>query len=374
MQDVMTKDRPREVIRKTTYRPGAQLAVQNRAASPNVRISREDPVNRARSDVARFQRSGGPSRGRGAGRGVGARGGRGAARGRGDRTRDGPQRRKPGLGMDDEEDDEETDDWEEYTGMYQLLTSDDNIDAFASLNEAQSYARLQDFVNEYDEAVHLTEAVTEDALQAKQDPREEIIAAHNHALESWDGDVSEALQHLVNTDEKAYPRHEPSDFAVDAALGELGSVPVGQAGMGNIIEDGLRYVSNRELNDYQRARELADKLVAGEFVKFRNLPEKREVVRLAEGVAYSADTPEGQAHCGFESPSEEAKQLLVKRFVQGKYRDPQDASIKSEVLRNAARIAGGNASYHASSKQALLKTIRDLLPAERTGQAAQRAR
>lgn len=254
--------------------------------------------------------------------------------------------------------------------MYQLLTSDENIDSFASLNEAQSYARLQDFVNEYDEAVTLAEAVTDDALQTRKETPEDIAARHEDALESWDADVSEALQHLVDTDEKAYPRHEPGTFAVDAAIGELGSAPVGQAGMGNIIEDGLRYVSDRELNEWRDAKELARKLVAGDFVKFRNLPEKTEVLHLAESVGYKADKAEGQEHCGFEPPSQEAKELLVQRFVQGKYRDPQDAKLNSEVLRNAARIAGGNASYPAAGKSALLNTIRGLLPAERGGQTA----
>lgn len=258
-----------------------------------------------------------------------------------------------------------------------MLTDDATIDRFTSLAEARAYAKVQDFVEDYIERSEIIDEMETDAKEKKQmDPK--YAAALEGVRRDMDEQVKEALQFTHETDEKALPRHEPLEISIEGEKGAVGGAPIGAAGMANAVEEGLRYLGKRsgmQGSLYVERKELARRLIAGDFVKFRHAYEKREVVGTAEVLGYKAETPEGVAHVGFEVPSNEAKRLLVSRLVQGQYKDPQDQGLSNGVLRNVARIAGGNATYTSDHKATILKTIRELLPAERpAGQRGQQRR
>lgn len=281
---------------------------------------------------------------------------------------------------DDEDDDEDDEDGEgeggededEPLSSFDSLTDDRTIDRFTSLSEARGYAKIQDFIDDYIERAEMIDELEERAKEDKQ-LDDEYATALQGVREAMDTDIKDALEFTVQLDEAALPRHEPKEVELEGRKGEVGGATIGSAGMANAIEEGLRYVAKRtgiQGTHYIAEKELARRLVAGEFVKFRHPPEKREVLRIAENLGYKPDTPKGESHVGFESPNDEARKLMVRRLVQGRYHDPQDATLPNNLLKSVARITGGNASYSSEQKATLLKTIRGLLPAER--QAAQR--
>jgi len=258
------------------------------------------------------------------------------------------------------------------------LTDDSNIDRLTSLGEVRAYAKIQDFVEDY---IERAETIDEMEMDAKENNKldDKYAAALSSVRKEMDADVKEALEFTSQTDEAALPRHEPTEVELEGRKGEVGGATVGTAGMANAVEEGLRYIGKRtgiHGTHYIAEKELARRLVAGEFVKFRHLPEKREVLRIAENLGYKPETPKGEQHVGFETLGEEARSMMVKRLVQGQYQDPQDATLPNNLLKNVARISGANASYTSDHKATLFKTIRSLLPAERpAGQrGAQRKR
>lgn len=284
---------------------------------------------------------------------------------------------KPFEPEEEENEDPEEEEVDERSN-YALLTDDSTIDRFTTLGEARAYAKIQDFVEDYIERAETVDEMEADAKE-KNKLDDKYAAALEGVRKEMDADVKEALEFAAATDEAALPRHEPTEVDVEGRKGEVGGATVGSAGMSNAVEEGLRYIAKRTGilgTHYIAEKELARRLVAGEFVKFRHLPEKREVLRIAENMGYKPETPKGEKHVGFEPLNEEAKTLMVRRLVQGQYQDPQDATLPNNLLKSVARIAGANASYTSDHKATLLKTIRSLLPSERpAGQrGAQRRR
>ena len=299
------------------------------------------------------------------------------ARGRGDRDNDrGARRSKPRRGFNAEEQDSDApeDASTADRSTYASLTDDALIERFRTLAEARAYAKLQDFVTD-----HIERADTLDEMENEARAANKLDAKYTAALESvrkdMDAQMTEALEFANSTDEEAQPRHTPVELVSGGGKGALGGATVGKAGMGNAVEAELRHVAARsgmQGDLYVEPRELARRLIAGEFVKFRHAFEKRTVLREAETLGWKADTntAAGEKHVGFEELGEEARRTLVQRLVQGQYKSPADQGHANSVLRNVARITGGNATYSSGHRAALMKTIGELLPAQRTGGAA----
>lgn len=181
----------------------------------------------------------------------------------------------------------------------------------------------------------------------------------------WDLGIRDAMNHVVATDERSIPRHDPRESDQDIAeRGMIGDVPVGAGGGGNVIEDDLRYFARRVHDEWRDPKQLAQKLVRGDFVKFRNLPEKREVLKLAIEAGYQPGDEEKSEseNPWFEELNADAKRAMVKRLVGGQYEDVKDRGIKGGYSRGVARLVGGNASYPSESKAMLLKTINEVMP------------
>lgn len=339
---------PKELVRK----PRPQGSAATSQSSPRFSGPRSNPRGPPRSDAAKSNRS----------------------------PRKNNNKRNSAFNSNDveEENEQPEEDEKDERSTYSLLTDDSTIDRFTSLGEARAYAKIQDFVEDYIERAETIDEMEADAKE-KNKLDDKYAAALDSVRKEMDNDVKEALQFTSQTDEAALPRHEPQEVELEGRRGEVGGATVGSAGMANAVEEGLRYIAKRtgiQGTHYIAEKELARRLVAGEFVKFRHLPEKREVLRIAENMGYKPETPKGEQHVGFETPDEEAKRLMVRRLVQGQYQDPADAALPNNLLKSVARIAGANASYTSEHKATLLKTIRGLLPAERpAGQrGAQRRR
>lgn len=317
------------------------------------------PTTSARPPSANRSRNGPP-----AGRGRGPRG---------DATNDRerkPRQRRGGAfnAAEQEENQVEEDEDDADRSTYSMLTDDATIDRFTTLAEARAYAKVQDFVEDYIERDALLDDMANEAREKKQ-MDDKGVNALEEVRKDMDKQVKEALQFTSETDEAALPRHEPKEVELEGRKGGIGGATIGKAGMANSVEEGLRYIGKRQNvfgSDYVDPKELARRLVAGDFVKFRHLPERRDVLRIANNMAYSPDTPEGQNHLEMDELNDEAKKLMVGRIIKGEYKDPQDAGLSNSVLRNVARIAGGNATYTSDHKATMLKTIQSLLPAERS--------
>lgn len=202
-----------------------------------------------------------------------------------------------------------------------------------------------------DEDVH-------DAFEAEQEMEDK----------STDVSIRDAMNHLIETDERSTPRHSPAHSGQRIAnKGSIGDIAVGSQSTVNVLEDDLRYLAKRAGAEWQHPRELALKLIQGELVKFRDLPEKREVLKLAEEMGYTPGQEAGTVNIGFAEVDGDARKALVKRLVAGQYKDANDAKVTGKYAQGVARLLGGNATYRAEGKQQLLKTIMELMPEELQG-------
>lgn len=222
------------------------------------------------------------------------------------------------------------------------------------------------------EALHGIEVPTYDIGEMSEEDVADVFEAEKKVEDdSTDLSIRDAMNHLIETDERSTPRHSPvhSDQQI-ADRGSIGDIAVGSQSTANVLEDDLRYLAKREGAEWQDPRELALKLIQGELVKFRDVPEKREVLKLAEEMGYTPGQEPGTENIGFEEVDGAARKALVKRLVAGQYKDANDAKVTGKYAQGVARLLGGNATYRAEGKQQLLKTIMELMPED--GQAGRR--
>lgn len=294
--------------------------------------------------------------GRGA-RGGSTRGGRGG-RGEGDVV----QRRVRGMmqaagGEEDGEFEEDPMD-----ASPQVLLEDNPI--FETEPEVESYITLMELVEgaeaRYTEADDL-------ATKAEKENDREMSREADRATQRVDDDVRTGLAQLEATQNMVRPRHQPQEVSSSQFARDIGSVPVGSGGMGHVVEDGLRLLAKREGHEWEHPRAMAERLVAGEFVKFRNLPEKRDVLKAAGELGLEGS---GGAKVLFAPLDQGARTAVVERLVKGWSGDSADTALKGDVLRNIARLTNGNPTIPGDAKATLLRTVQSLLPAERPVQAS----
>jgi len=291
----------------------------------------------------------GGMRGRGRGGGGATRGGRGDASGPQRRTRAAPQ------SQDGEEDGEFEEDPMEMAPEHLL----EEHAAFENELEAESYIALMELVEGAE--ARYTEA-QEIAAKGSKTSDKEMSREAERATQRVDEDIRAGLAHLQATQNMVRPRHAPQDIASSQFAREVGSVPVGAGGMGHVVEDGLRLLAKRVGHEWEHPRALAQRLMAGEFVKFRNIPEKRDVIRVAGELGLEGS--EG-TKVQFTPLDESARKAIVERLVRGRNGDAADTGLKSDVLKNIARLTNGNPTIPGDAKNTLLKTVQSMLPAER---------
>lgn len=322
----------------------------------------------SQTNSTRSARGGGFDRGRGQGftrgRGDFQRGrGRGRGRGGGPSADGGPKRRSSGArqrALNDVEG-EGTEDWPQTAEN--IL--EDN-ESFESEPEMESYMSLLELIEAAPARMETTQKQNEEG-QTKND--DEMVRRAQRAQEELDADIEAGLVQLAETQEGVSPRHVPQDVTNETFEGEVGNVPVGKAGMGVVVEDGLRLLANRLGHEWEDPKKLARRLLAGDFVKFRNVNERNSVIALAKELSRRTDAEGESTKITFAPLETEARKTLVERLVQGQSTLSRDAAPASPVLRNIARLTNGNPTYPAETRDVLLKTIRTLLPAERTAGA-----
>lgn len=222
----------------------------------------------------------------------------------------------------------------------------------------ESYIELMELVERSAKQIKTAQA---EANEGEQKNDEEKVQRAARMEQDLDADIEAGLEQLVRTQEEVSPRHLPQPVVDAAFRGDVGDVPVGKVGMGRVVEGGLRLLANRVGHEWEDPKQLARRLVAGELVKFRTVNEKNTVVKLAAQMSKEA----GGEAVGFAPLAPEARKALMERLVQGRYERPGDAALKSNVMRNIARLTNGNPTYPAASRETLLKTIQSMLPAER---------
>jgi len=280
-------------------------------------------------------------------------------RGRGGKA-GGPQRRAPNAAQT-QEDDEDGEFEEDPMDMAPEHLLEEHA-AFENEPEAESYMALMELVEgaeaRYTEAEEL-------AAKASKSNDKEMSREADRATQRVDEDIRAGLAQLQATQDMVRPRHTPQDVTLSHFAREAGYVPVGSGGMGHVVEDGLRLLAKRVGHEWEHPRALAQRLMAGEFVKFRNLPEKRDVIRMAGELGLEGS--EG-AKVKFTPLDESARKTVVERLVRGRNGDTADSELKSAVLKNIARLTNGNPTIPGHAKNTLLETVQNLLPPERPSQ------
>lgn len=302
----------------------------------------------------------------------GGRGGRGGRNARNDRR---------GRSGDDEEDD----------SLNEMDTHNPHPE-FGDVDpmDKDGYAFLDDhfgeqFVSEWDkrgyaEAMDQTSALlervesiekTQQEHKTDQNPQGEIALRCEEQLRDVDEGIKRAIETLEEYQDKALVPHKPQSIDLDQFYRRnIGAVPAGPAGAGMVLEDGLRYLGDREGHTFKYPRDLAKRLIAGEFVKFKSHTERREVIEALQRLADEKDAPKEWKKVTFMPLEPAARNDVAHRLVQGQ--TVGDAARKGElieagkmkspqnVLDTVSRVAGGH--YTGGQMQKLLQTVGEMLP------------
>lgn len=360
--------RPGQAIVRGPRRGGATGAVRPspvRRTFDNDFDDDDDDDDRGRSVRSR-------GRGRGAGMrgGRGGRGGRGRGRGRGDDM--GPRRRQ-NTGSDDSESHPAGEDMEE--GDLERVTSTDFLSdhfgyQFHDDNELENYAKLMDTAEEIRNSI---EAVKTHAKEASRKNDDDLRLYASNLDSSVDDAIATALVRLENTRDQVMPPHVPQAQDLSQEYhGALGLVPTGSKGLGNVVEDGLRWLTGREANAWIHPRTLAKRIIDGELVKLTSNNEKKEVLRSLRELVLPRNQRGAVQSVTFEPLDRDARRELVATVVRGQYIDSNDQALTNDVLKNAARLTNG--FYPAKAKATLLETIGSFLPQERPADGAKQKR
>ena len=190
-------------------------------------------------------------------------------------------------------------------------------------------------------------------------------------LQDIDKGIIKALEAFEDYRDKNLTPHKPESIDLDDFYRRnIGAVAAGPGGNGMVLEDGLRYLSNREGHKFKYPKDLARRLMAGDFVKFKSHTERREVVEAIQQLANEKDAPKELKSLKFTPLDPAARKDVANRLVQGrstgdqvrqgdlieagKMKGPQD------VLDTATRLTGGH--YNGTQMQTVLQTIGEMLP------------
>lgn len=262
-----------------------------------------------------------------------------------------------------------------------MFLDDHYSEQFVNEWDTRGYGETMDMTSNLLERIANIETVQKEQKTA-ENPRSEIAQRCEEELRDVDEGIKSAFLRLERTRDEALVPHKPDSIDLDGFYKKnIGAVTVGSGGSGNVMEDALRHLGAREGHTFQYPKELARRLIAGEFVKFKSHTERKEVVEAIQQVANEKNAPPEWKKVKFMPLDPSARKDVAQRVVQGqsmgdrarqgelieagKMKGPQD------VLDVASRLAGGH--YPGAKMQTVLQTIREMLPSDRPRQGQQQA-
>ena len=197
-----------------------------------------------------------------------------------------------------------------------------------------------------------------DALLAKaRDPAEKEKAQKRKT--EIDDQVRAALQDLQDAKDTVYPPHEPQPHTLDHFRGSVGDVPIGNAGMGTLVEDNLRHLASQGWEyGWRDPAKLAQRLVDGEFVKFDSFTEKRQVIDLVRSRAAMEGEGGDLKNVRFRTLRGDARRCVVERLAGGAV--VEGSGLQNQVLRRVEELTGGVVAPGA--RKMMVETVRELMP------------
>lgn len=159
--------------------------------------------------------------------------------------------------------------------------------------------------------------------------------------------------------------HEPVTKEAYLRLGQNGAT-IAAGNLEGVLEDRLRLLAEPTQDGFRWPRDIAKRMLKGQFVSFESEEEKAAVLAAAEKV----NTTVKKEKRVFAPVATSSQGALVDSLIRGKYADPKATPYKQAVLNDVARYASNNGTYLADDQSKLIRKIRSLLPAE--GVAARR--
>lgn len=282
-----------------------------------------------------------------------------------DSTRTGPPARRK---TEESEDDNTMEALDEYS------------DQFASEKEEMGYEEVFGQTQKLLKQTRKIRAVQEKP-EVKNNPQGDVAKQCEMELRQLDDGIKTALQTMLTLKDQAFVPFKPDGVNVkEFYKSQTGAAGAGDGGVGNVMEDSLRYLGGREGHKWQHPRDIASRLAQGELVKFKSHTERKQVLAALQNVAQEPGKSEWRK-VKFQPLTPEARRSLAQRamFGQsagiGRQQEPllEAGQLKGpqDVMNSARRVATGQ--FRGPQMQAFLQTIGELLPQDR-GRPQQQAR
>jgi len=177
---------------------------------------------------------------------------------------------------------------------------------------------------------------------------------------------------------------EPEHFAIAdvsraALTGQGPALALGPWGMSEVVEERLdKITGNGLIENARRLQELVRNLRNGEYIRFRSDAEKDATLALARTVSeMEADTATDEtgeivnpAKAGFTAVSEETREKLMRRLLEGGYKMGEgEEGFVRELLLKLRR----NETIRTKQEGAMARKIRSLLPSQRVVRVPKKA-
>ncbi|MCJ1352456.1 MAG: hypothetical protein MMC33_002440 [Icmadophila ericetorum] len=221
--------------------------------------------------------------------------------------------------------------------------------------------------------------------------RETTRAKRGRGDENIDDDGDNNIQ--WNEEQKAYidkkAREEfgysisvdPVEVTEESLIGRGPTVIVGHWGKSEVVEDIIkRMVRQDAIDGGIRHIELAERLLRGDLLRFRDEKEQKAVVALAQRMANEAASLKSEekgevvtpAEAVFEPVDEVSRQRLTEYLIQGDYkaRAPKPSEA---ILRDVARRTMLNPSFRFKDTDTAVARVARLLPRARPSTTAPRS-
>lgn len=329
----LPRTQPREIVRRVRVPTPGSSANEGNGATTSTASS----APASRSDRGPQRRNQGNRR----------PGGRDAGR------RPGKPRRQP------RQNDEEEDDLDQSGmdgGMNAGFTLEDNFsEDFSGDVELAAYDELSEYIGH---AESEWRAAASDQVRAQRMNNPMAMEQNQR----WWGYVDDRLRHALviarKAEDTSYPPHEPHSIDMKAVQHHrVGGIAAGTGGAGAVAEDALRLLAGREGHLWQDPWKLVNKVLAGEFVQFRSMVERRQVQTRLMNLPKDEKTGKKVRFAALPAPAYDA---VLSGIIAGSNSDPAEADLQSDAEKQLARVIGGR--WGASAKHTMLETIQQHLP------------
>ena len=191
---------------------------------------------------------------------------------------------------------------------------------------------------------------------------------------------SDASKVALNDFERAYierraakARGDPVPYKPEAISVETfrPALATGEAGVAKQIEDAMRDLGGRRIDQWVRPEVRAERLLAGEVMTFGSDEEKDAVVTAAQDIAQVRAEADAAAEDTVEevafSPVEEnGRTALLETCVRGTYTPAKD---ESGVLGEVSRLTWKNGSYMPKDGELVVARVHAFMPRPAKGKA-----